>query len=103
MRLPLPLGQPIQELGKPVNRFQCTKADCDYISINKDALRQHCKSEHSLRWISDISELYTNVKVQTFFQTGGLQRYFVVHAPDSNDKPSAPAEVQDKVDRLLAS
>lgn len=101
--LPASMGQPIQELGHPVNGLQCTEADCDYISVNKGVFRKHCKKEHGLRWIGDTSELYMNVKVQTFFRTGGLQRYFVVHAPDGNDEPSAPAGVQGEVDRLLTN
>ena len=99
--LPAPIGQPNQELGHPINGLQCTEPNCDYISVNKGAFRKHGKKEHGLRWIGDTSELYMNVKVQTFFRKGGLQRYFVVHAPDGNDEPSAPAGVQGEVDRLL--
>jgi superfamily II DNA helicase RecQ len=102
VRLPSPMGQPIQELGKPLSGFQCTEVDCNYISINKVIFQTHCKKEHGLRWIGDTSELYTEVKVQSFFRTGGLQRYFVVNEPDSTDEPSAPIEVKGEMDRLLA-
>ncbi|KAI9882030.1 MAG: hypothetical protein M1823_006233, partial [Watsoniomyces obsoletus] len=103
VRLPLPMGRPIQELGKPLSGYQCTDADCDHISINKVGFQTHCRKDHKLRWIGNTSEFYTEVKVQTFFRTGGLQRYFVVNEADNEDEPSAVVEVQDKVDKLLAS
>lgn len=102
VRLPLPMGQPIEELGEPKNGFQCIEADCDYISINKDVFRRHCKDKHTQKWTGNTSELYVEVRVQTFFPHGGLQRYFVVNNPDNNIEPSAPAKVQDEVNRLLA-
>jgi hypothetical protein len=45
--------------------------------------------------------------VQTFFRTGGLQRYFVVNAGDSstgdsNSRPSSPCDVADNVKREMA-
>jgi superfamily II DNA helicase RecQ len=84
-QLPLPMGRPIEELGKPLDGFQCSEVDCDYITINENVFRRHCKTEHGLRWIGDTSRLYAKVKVQTFFRTGGLQRYFIVNAPDEAD------------------
>jgi hypothetical protein len=48
-------------------------------------LQKHCKKEHRQAWKGDTSTLYKRVKVQTFFRTGGLQRYFVVRAVDSRN------------------
>ncbi|PVH90514.1 hypothetical protein DM02DRAFT_734545 [Periconia macrospinosa] len=103
VRLPAPMGRPIQELGEPIRGLQCAEGDCDYISINQGVFRKHCKKEHGLQWVGDTGDLYTNVNVQTFFRTGGLQRYFVVRAPDNDGNHSTPAEVRDEVDRLLVS
>lgn len=38
----------------------------------------HLKKEHQQAWKGEKSALYESVKVQTFFNGGGLQRYFVV-------------------------
>jgi hypothetical protein len=42
------------------------------------------------------------VKAQTFFQGGGLQRYFVVDAADADSTPSVPREAADVVKERLA-
>jgi superfamily II DNA helicase RecQ len=103
--LPLPMGRPIEELGKPLDGFQCAEDGCDYITTNKDVLRKHCKKQHGLQWTKESGDLYTEVKVQTFFRTGGLQRYFIV-----NDREDAgagrllnnnPGDVKVEVDALL--
>jgi superfamily II DNA helicase RecQ len=99
IELPPPLGPPICELGEPLDGFQCGKEDCDYITINLDCLRIHCKEKHKLRWSKNRDGLFDQVKVQTFFRTAGLQRYFIVNALSSN----APVSLQQKeeVERLL--
>lgn len=42
--LPAPMGPPMAALGTPVNAFQCTDVDCDYVSTNQDVFRRHCKT-----------------------------------------------------------
>lgn len=66
----------IEELGKPLDGLQCKT--CSFITINKDTMRMHCKKDHQQAWLGGKGALYHSVKVQSFFRTGGLQRYFVV-------------------------
>jgi hypothetical protein len=68
--------QAIEQLDKPLAGLQCRT--CRFITINKDKMRRHCKKHHQLAWVGDESQLYSIVKVQSFFRTGGLQRYFKV-------------------------
>lgn len=83
VQVPLPLGRPIQELGEPHDGFCCEELNCDTITISKSVLQTHCRTKHQRSWTGDTSALYSKVKVQTFFRTGGLQRYFVVNTADT--------------------
>jgi hypothetical protein len=76
MKLPEPPVDPVEELGSPLDGLRCKT--CDYVTINANALRIHCKKKHEQSWTGDKSVLYQSVKVQTFFSSGGLQRYFIV-------------------------
>jgi hypothetical protein len=76
VRLPDEPAKAIAELGKPLTGLQC-KA-CGYITINTNALRKHCKKDHHQAWTGDKSLLYNTISVQTFFRSGGLQKYFRV-------------------------
>ena len=82
VRLPLPLRPPIEELGEPLDGFQCTcsGSSCSFLTISLVKLQIHCKKEHRRSWIGNTAALYQKAKVQTFFRAGGLQRYFVVDA-----------------------
>jgi hypothetical protein len=104
MMLPSPLGLPIEELGVPLDGLQCREGECSFITVNIDAMRMHRKKKHKLLWRGDRHALYQKVKVQTFFRTGGLQRYFVVNAEDSSSsrRLSVPCRVEDAVSRELA-
>lgn len=101
VQLPVAMGQPIKELGIPLDGFECAEYSCNYFTVNKVALQKHCKKEHKQPWKGDTETLFNNVKVQTFFQTPGLQRYFVVNEPTSNFSVSIPREQQEEVDRML--
>lgn len=76
IELPEEPALPIEELGAPLNALRC-KA-CTKITINADAMRKHCKNNHQQAWTGDKSVLCDTVKVQSFFRTGGLQKYFIV-------------------------
>jgi hypothetical protein len=76
IKLPKEPVQAIAQLGKPLAGLQCRA--CGFITVNKDQIRMHCKRDHQLAWLGDKSQLYSLVKVQSFFRTGGLQEYFVV-------------------------
>jgi hypothetical protein len=57
----------------------------------------HCKKEHKQSWTGDKSILYNTVKVQSFFRTSRLQKYFRVNWDKVED-----AETLDKERRLKA-
>ena len=76
-------AQPIEELGEPLDGVQC-KA-CSWITTNKDQMRMHCKKNHQQAWTGEKSLLYNTVKVQSFFRTRGLQKYFVVNLVDARN------------------
>jgi hypothetical protein len=101
VELPRPLGSPIDELGEPLDGFQCTQEECDHITVNNKALRSHCKQIHGLSWKGDTARLYNKVKVQTFFRAPGLQRYFVVYDSQPIATPAARQERHDQVETLL--
>jgi hypothetical protein len=39
----------------------------------------HYRKNHQQAWTGDKSVLYESVKVQTFFSSKGLQRYFIIN------------------------
>jgi hypothetical protein len=59
-------------------------------------MRKHCKKTHELLWISDKSSLFTLVKVQTFFNSGGLRKYFVVNVDAEIDRGSGQQQSVNK-------
>jgi hypothetical protein len=83
VELPDEPAQAIEELGEPLDGAQCKT--CRWITINKDQMRMHCKKKHQQAWTGDRSLLYSSVKVQSFFRTGGLQRYFIVDPAEGRD------------------
>jgi superfamily II DNA helicase RecQ len=83
-------AQPIEELGKPLDGAQCET--CRWITISKDEMRRHCKRNHEQAWVGEKSLLYKTVKVQSFFRTGGLQKYFIVGLADAVDPENASVE-----------
>ncbi|KAJ8115248.1 hypothetical protein OPT61_g3059 [Boeremia exigua] len=70
-------AQLIEELGDLLDGAQCKT--CSWITINKDEMRKHCKKYHQQAWVGEKSSLYKTVKVQSFFHTRGLQKYFIVN------------------------
>jgi hypothetical protein len=76
VKLPEQPAEPIEELGSPLDGLKCKT--CDFITVNKNVMRMHCKEKHTQAWIGNTSLLFDFVKVQTFFCTGGLQNYFMV-------------------------
>ncbi|KAF1934999.1 hypothetical protein EJ02DRAFT_428835 [Clathrospora elynae] len=100
--LPSPLGPPIQELGAPLEGFQCEEEDCHWITINIDKLQKHCKSKHGLSWRGNKRALTQKVMVQTFFRKRGLRRYFLVNTANCNPETSVPQEVAAVVGKQLA-
>ena len=71
---------PFKELGLPLDGLTCKQDRCSFITVSIDALRKHAKKQHGIAWKGDTTALYTQVKVQTFFKLGRLQRYFIVDA-----------------------
>ena len=52
----------------------------------------HCKKNYQQAWTCNKSLLYDNVKVQSFFRTGGLQKYFVVATDVAANQDSTVVE-----------
>ena len=78
--LPPPFGPPFEVLGEPLDAFLCEEEECGVISRSRTQIGQHCNKEHDWRSSKEAKEHWTSVKVQTFFFTSGLQRYFVVRS-----------------------
>jgi superfamily II DNA helicase RecQ len=91
MELPDEPAQPIEELGKPLDGLHCKT--CRFITINRDTLRMHCKKNHQQAWTGDKSLLYDTVKVQSFFRTGGLQKYFIVETVEAENTEDVDVKV----------
>jgi hypothetical protein len=90
IELPEQPADPIDALGPPLEGLQC-KA-CGYITTNSNKLRMHCKKEHKQAWTGDKSILYDTLKVQSFFRTSGLQRYFRVNWDEVEDAETLDEE-----------
>lgn len=91
VELPDEPAMPIEELGAPVDALQCRT--CALVTVSKDKLRQHCKKDHQQAWTGEKSSLYKTVKVQSFFRTAGMQKYFVVETDDAGNPENANVEV----------
>ena len=76
IELPEQPAQPIEELGTPLDGFGCKT--CEFLTININILRMHLKKNHQQAWKGEKSDLFHAIKVQTFFNSGGLQKYFIV-------------------------
>ena len=98
MELPDEPAQVIEELGKPLDGLRCRT--CKFTTVNINAMRMHCKKDHQQAWRGDTSSLYDAVTVQSFFRTGGLQRYFVVDVAEARDVENAG--VEERVEAQLA-
>ncbi|TKA55283.1 hypothetical protein B0A49_12685, partial [Cryomyces minteri] len=62
----------------------------------------HCNKEYNWGSTKKNRESWSQVKVQTFFATGGLQRYFTVHVtPDQAADPLVSVEDDADVTRIL--
>ena len=90
IELPDEPAQPIEELGEPLKGAQCKT--CSWVTINRDEMRRHCKKSHQQAWTGDKSLLYEAVKVQSFFRTRGLQKYFIVNWVDAGNSEDAAVE-----------
>ncbi|CAO2655088.1 Nn.00g101520.m01.CDS01, partial [Neocucurbitaria sp. VM-36] len=83
IELPEQPAAPIQELGVPLNGLKCRA--CSFITVNTGNMKTHCRKLHELSWTGDKSILYEDVKVQSFFRAGGLQKYFIVDLVDAEN------------------
>lgn len=100
--LPPPFGPPFEVLGEPLDAFLCEEEECGVISTSRTRIGQHCNKKHDWKSSKEAKEHWTSVKVQTFFFTSGLQRYFVVRSP-CIAQPTQPPSVgvnQHAVDAL---
>jgi superfamily II DNA helicase RecQ len=92
LKLPEEPATPFEELGQPLDGLQCRT--CAWRTTSGDLMRMHCKKKHQQPWTDTKSALYQRVKVQTFFSSGGLQKYFVVDLDvDENGQGLDPNQV----------
>ena len=89
IKLPEQPANLINALRLLLEGLQC-KA-CRYITTNSNKLCMHCKKEHKQAQTRDKSLLYNTIKVQSFFCTSRLQKYFRVNQDKVED-----AETVDK-------
>lgn len=76
IELPEQPADPLEELGMPLDGFGCKI--CSFLTVNIDIMRMHLKRNHQQAWKGEKSALFDSVKVQTFFRSGGLQKYILV-------------------------
>jgi hypothetical protein len=76
VELPEQPADPIEELGTALAGLCCKT--CCFNTVNPSVMRIHLKRNHQQAWKGGKSELFQSVKVQTFFSSGGLQKYFRV-------------------------
>ena len=96
--LPEPLGQPFECLGKPVKALICEEEECEYITINRSVMGQHCNKRHHWRSTKTQQEFWHDVWVQSFFGSS-KQRYFTVIWSESNNTETVSgADVTDKIE-----
>ena len=75
--VPLPLDRSLPQPVLPVlDGFQCK--NCNYKTISRSVIRQHCNSKHSQKHIPD-KKLFKAVQLQTWFGEKRA-RYWVVDA-----------------------
>ncbi|KAF3029165.1 hypothetical protein E8E12_000446 [Didymella heteroderae] len=89
---------PFLALGEPLDAFVCEEEECGYISISRPVIAQHCNTKHEWQSKKDDRNHWMPVKAQTFFRTGGFQRYFTVLPAAAAAGPAilrAPAAVHD--------
>ena len=65
--------QPVLEV---INGFQCQS--CQFISRNRRVIRVHCNKVHYQKRLPD-NQLFTAVRLQTWFKGGGKEQYWVVN------------------------
>lgn len=84
VELPEQPASPLAELGAPLDGLCCKT--CQFLTVNTSVLRIHLKKKHKQVWKSQKHELFQSVKVQTFFSSGGLQKYFIVDLVEGENR-----------------
>jgi len=82
LSLPPPFGPPFNALAAPIRAFLCDKEECSFVSKNRGVTARHCNHAHGWHSSKEDRKHWTSVQVQTFFVSGGFQRYFIVHIPE---------------------
>ena len=95
IELPEQPASVVEELGTPLDGFKCRT--CEFVTINSDSMRKHCKKNHSLSWKGSKSTLYKDVKVQSLFRIGGLQKYFIVDCGEGAKEKKSNHDQDDQV------
>jgi predicted AlkP superfamily phosphohydrolase/phosphomutase len=60
-------------------------------------MKKHYYKLHDLSWTGNKNLLYKSIKVQTFFSSGGLQKYFIINLDDREDREDGEKIDQNQV------
>ena len=88
--LPPPNQPPIPLLGAPIPAYSCTRAGCVFITKNRNEIQRHYNKAHNWRTSPQDQEPWACIQAQTFFRTGGFQKYFEVQ-PVAEGESSTPS------------
>ena len=90
--LPTPRCAPFSCLLPPQSALLCGEDCCGTISISRPTMAQHCNRIHGWRSTPGEREHWSHVRVQTFSQVHGKQRYFIVQDDDEQG-----AEIEENI------
>ena len=96
--LPEPLRQPFEALGKPIRALICEEEECEYITINRSVIGQHCNKTHKWKSTRGQQEYWHDIWVQSFFGSR-RQRYFsVLWSEEENGQNTTGLDALDKIE-----
>ena len=88
-------------LGQPKQAWICEEPECEFISKNRNVIRQHCNG-HGWKASKESPTRWHSVWVQCFFPSGGFQRYFTADYSEHGQVHEADPRQQDQEDVLRA-
>jgi superfamily II DNA/RNA helicase len=97
-----PPGPPFDVLRPPVDALLCAEPGCGFASIQLTSVRSHCNKIHNWRSTRQSKTYWTSIKAQTFFTSGGLQRYFAVEPDPDNAVSDGDTNTEDECARWEA-
>lgn len=95
--LPEPNEPPVDLLGTPFPAYVCKEDGCNYVSISRPNIGQHCNESH--RWFhsDENPEHWTIDWHQRWFAISGKHRYFAVQLQDDNNNKNNGSSVDNPI------